>query len=68
MRRILKELNTSFQEIFDDVRKDMAISYLENSDLMQEEIAEKLGFSEASSFYRAFKKWTGKPPTAYRKS
>ncbi|BFM14495.1 ornithine utilization transcriptional regulator OruR [Maricurvus nonylphenolicus] len=68
MRRILKELNTSFQEIFDDVRKDMAISYLENSDLMQEDIAEKLGFSEASSFYRAFKKWTGKPPTAYRKS
>lgn len=68
MRRVLKELDTSFQSISDDVRRDMAISYLEASNLTQEEIAEKLGFSEASSFYRAFKKWTGNPPTAYRKS
>lgn len=66
LRRALKDLGTSYKEIFNNVRKEIAIRYLENSDLAMEDIAHLLGFSDSSSFYRSFKQWTNKAPTAYR--
>lgn len=66
LRRMLKELNTSYRDILNDVRKEIAIRYLQGSDLSMEHIAELVGFSDSSSFYRSFKKWTGKAPTSYR--
>jgi len=66
LRRRLKEEHTSYQEIKDGIRKDASIYYLSNPDLSIEEIALLMGFSEASSFHRAFKKWTGKTPSNYR--
>ena len=66
LRRRLKEENTSYQEIKDGIRKDASIYYLSKQDLSIEEIALLMGFSEASSFHRAFKKWTGKTPSNYR--
>ncbi len=67
LRRRLKEGNTSYQEIKDSIRKDASIHYLSKPELSIDEIALLMGFSEASSFHRAFKKWTGKTPSAYRR-
>ncbi|MGO1750312.1 MAG: AraC family transcriptional regulator [Marinobacter sp.] len=66
LRRRLKQENTSFQEIKDLLRRDMAIYYLGRQELSINDIAEKVGFTEPSTFHRAFKKWTGVTPGAYR--
>ena len=65
LRRHLHEEGTSFQELKDHLRRDLAIYQL-GSDLPIQRIAERLGFSEPSAFHRAFKKWTGLTPGAYR--
>lgn len=67
LRRRLKDGNTSYQEIKDAIRKDASVYYLSKPDLSIDEIALLMGFSEASSFHRAFKKWTGMTPSAYRR-
>lgn len=67
LRRRLKEANTSYQEIKDAIRKDASVYYLSKPELSIDEIALLMGFSEASSFHRAFKKWTGKTPSSFRK-
>jgi AraC-like DNA-binding protein len=67
LRRRLKEANTSYQEIKDSIRHDAAVYYLAKAELSIDEIALMMGFSEASSFHRAFKKWTGKTPAGYRR-
>jgi AraC-like DNA-binding protein len=67
LRRRLKEENTSYQQIKDDIRQDAARYYLTKEELSIDEIALMMGFSEASSFHRAFKKWTGQTPAAYRR-
>ncbi len=67
LRRRLKDANTSYQEIKDSLRKEASIYYLSKLELSIDEIALLMGFSEASSFHRAFKKWTGKTPSQYRR-
>jgi AraC-like DNA-binding protein len=66
LRRRLKEENTSYQEIKDHLRRDQAIYYLSRNDYPINEIAHLIGFTEPSTFHRAFKKWTGLTPGAYR--
>jgi len=66
LRRRLKEEGLSYQELKDQLRRDSALFYLERGDLSIQMVAEKLGFSEPSTFHRAFKKWTGMTPGAYR--
>lgn len=66
--RRLKQYNTSYQVILDEVRKELALEYLANSDILIDDIAYSLRFNDASSFYRAFKKWTGRTPRSYRMS
>ena len=67
LRRHLHKDGYSFQQLKDDIRRDMAIFFINSKDQSIEEIAFRLGFSEASTFIRAFKKWTGLTPLAYRK-
>ena len=66
LRRHLREEDTSFQEIKDHLRRDLAIYHLGRDELTINALAEQLGFSEPSAFHRAFKKWTGLTPGAYR--
>lgn len=63
----LKMEGESFSQIRDQVRKEIAIGYLKGSDEGICEIAFLLGFSEQSTFSKAFKQWTGLPPLQYRK-
>ncbi|MHA6493948.1 AraC family transcriptional regulator [Pseudomonas borbori] len=66
LRRHLREEGSSFQELKDHLRRDLAIYHLGRDELGIQDIAEQLGFSEPSAFHRAFKKWTGLTPGAYR--
>ncbi|MFZ5756646.1 MAG: AraC family transcriptional regulator [Pseudomonadota bacterium] len=66
LRRRLREEGASYQEIKDNIRRDAAIGYLARPQLSIMEIAQLMGFSEPSTFHRAFKKWTGLTPGAYR--
>ena len=63
--RRLKDEGVTFAEVHDDLRQRMAMEYLEGQKVTVNETAYLLGFSEASSFVRAFKRWTGLSPTAY---
>ena len=67
LRRRLLDDNTSFQRLKDEVRRDVSIEYLVNTNLPLEELAVRTGFVEVSAFHRAFKRWTGCAPGDYRK-
>jgi AraC-like DNA-binding protein len=64
-RKLLKE-NTSFKQLLNEIRRDLALQYIQDRSKTLTEISFMLGFSEASSFSRAFKTWTGKPPSEAR--
>lgn len=67
LRRRLHKEGYSFKQIKDDTRRDVAMFYIKQSALSVEEIALRLGFSEASSFIKSFKGWANVTPLAYRK-
>jgi len=64
--RRLELEGTSFKELLDDLRRRSALRYLAVSAFPISEIAFLLGFSHASAFHRAFKRWTGQTPVEYR--
>ena len=66
LKRSLSQHNTNYQEILDEVRKDLACTYLTKEDISIALIAEKLHFSQISNFRKAFKRWTGYTPQDYR--
>ena len=66
LHRRLEDERTSFRQIRDEVRRELASRYLMERRLTIGEIAFLLGFSEPSAFHRAFKRWTGHAPLAYR--
>jgi AraC-like DNA-binding protein len=68
MRRRLHEEGASYQSIKDQLRRDLAISYLSHSSRSVMDIALELGFSERSAFHRAFRKWTGAAPGEFRRT
>ena len=69
LQRTMSELGTSFQEIRDKGRRERALEIIDSDrSAPNEEIAELLGFSGATSFSRAFKRWTGVTPTEYRRN
>jgi AraC-like DNA-binding protein len=63
--RRLREEGTSFAEILDDLRRRMAADYLSARKISVNQTAYLVGFSEPSSFVRAFRRWTGKTPSAF---
>lgn len=62
----LTQAGTSFETVFQDTRKQMAIGYLRDTDMTLTDIAFLLGFSEQSAFTRAAQRWFDMPPSAYR--
>lgn len=66
LRRRLREEGASFRDVLADVRKSLALDYLERSSLSVAEIASLLGYEEPASFHRAFRKWTSEGPGGYR--
>ena len=68
LRRRLGEEGTTFRQVLDDVRRELAQGWLVQSEMAIGEVAFLLGFSESSNFHRAFKRWTGQTPDEFRRS
>ncbi|MBI3184330.1 MAG: AraC family transcriptional regulator [Myxococcales bacterium] len=68
LRRRLAEESTSFRELLDSTRAALGRSYVQDRRLPLTEVAFLLGFSEASAFHRAFKRWTRATPAAFRRN
>jgi AraC-like DNA-binding protein len=66
LHRRLDEEGTSFRRIVCAVRRELAERHLRDRRMMIAEVAFLLGYSEASAFHRAFKRWTGHSPQAFR--
>ncbi|MTJ80055.1 MAG: AraC family transcriptional regulator [Telmatospirillum sp.] len=67
LRNRLAEHKTSYRDIVNSVREQLACNYIRNTSLQLDEIAWRLGYSDSRSFRRAFFQWTGVPPNQYRK-
>lgn len=68
LQRRLQAEGISYQRLKDNLRRDMAINLLCQFNMTVTEVATLIGFQESSAFHRAFKKWTGVSPGAYRRS
>lgn len=68
LRRRLNELGTSFREILDDVRFGIAAERLHQRGTTNDSLAEMLGYADTANFRRAFKRWAGHSPRAYRRT
>lgn len=67
LARRLRKQERSFDGLLDEVRRERALQAVADRNGSLSEIAESLGFAEVSTFYRAFKRWTGLPPVRWRK-
>jgi len=67
LRRKLEQQKISYREILDEVKKEQVIELLQNGRVSVEYIASLMDYSDPANFRRAFKKWTGFSPAAYRK-
>ncbi|SPO65900.1 MULTISPECIES: AraC family transcriptional regulator [Pseudomonas] len=68
LRRKLAEEGTQFRAILNDTRRDLAMTYIRDTELAFGEIAYLLGFASAEAFQRAFKRWNGITPGEFRRS
>lgn len=68
LQRKLKEEGTSYDHVFQGVRRDLALQMITEKQLPIAQIAQFLGFSSPSNFGRAFKRWTGQTPAEFRHS
>jgi AraC-like DNA-binding protein len=66
LKRRLAELGTTFSELRDDQRRQRALLLLDDRNLSISDVATRLGYTELPNFTRAFRKWTGMTPAAYR--
>ncbi|MGF6393737.1 AraC family transcriptional regulator [Pseudomonas plecoglossicida] len=68
LHRRLAEHQRTYQSVLDEVRCALAKEFLQQSDMPMDDLAAQVGFSEAANFRKAFRKWTGLSPGAYRKA
>lgn len=67
LKRQLAAEGTSFSTLVDEVRYRHATSLLSRTDFTLEQIADELGYSDVANFSRAFKRWSGRSPSNWRK-
>jgi AraC-like DNA-binding protein len=68
LQRRLSDDNTTYKQVLDDTRRELAERFVRDDSLTLNEITYLLGFSEISSFSRSFKRWTGLAPSVYRRN
>jgi AraC-like DNA-binding protein len=68
LRRRLMDEGTSFQQVLNEVRANLAKEYLRNTRMNSDDIALALGFSDAANFRQAFRKWTQHSPSEFRRA
>jgi len=66
LQRYLQGNNTSFRQLVNECRHQLAQQYLQGNTFNIQQIATQLGFEEQSSFQKAFKSWQGCSPGVYR--
>lgn len=66
LRRQLRDENASFRQLTDEVCTYIAMKYLQETAMTNEDIAFALGFSDAANFRHAFRRWTKKTPREFR--
>lgn len=64
--RRLQDEGTTYQDVLDGLRREVAMTLLRTTRATQSEVAGKLGFAEIRSFQRCFRRWTGMTPGEYR--
>lgn len=68
LQRRLMAAGTGFRALCEEARRDLAGRYLTEGAMSLGEIAFRLGFDDANSFFRAFRRWTGMTPGDYRRA
>lgn len=68
LRRRLEAEGVSYRDVLADLRMRLAIEYLRKTRMTNEEIAGRLGYSDAANFRHAFQRWTGKSPSDFRRA
>ena len=66
LRRKLDDEQTSYRELVEEVRQTLAHELLKKAGMKMEEVAERLGYSDATSFAHAFRRWKGRAPSEFR--
>ena len=67
LQRRLAEENLTVSALVEEVRRELALGHLNDPTLGLSDIAFMLGYSDATSFQRAFRRWTGQAPATYRR-
>jgi AraC-like DNA-binding protein len=68
LKRRLAAEGTAYTSLLEEERRDRALRLLRSADLSIDEVAERVGYSDVTNFTRAFRRWTGTTPAAYRKA
>ncbi|WP_211472972.1 AraC family transcriptional regulator [Collimonas humicola] len=68
LRRYLDQYDTSFRALLEEIRQQLAKQYLLDPTLQLSDVAQLLGYSEQSTFQRAFLRWTGLTPNTYKRN
>jgi AraC-like DNA-binding protein len=67
LRRRLQAAGTRYQDLLDELRAQLARQYVQRPDADVTQVAIRLGFADPSTFYRAFKRWTGLTPAQFQR-
>ncbi|WP_369983161.1 helix-turn-helix domain-containing protein [Thalassolituus sp.] len=68
LQRRLRALGTTYQNLLDEARQGLSMKLICEGDMPLYEVAYKVGYTEPSAFYKAFRRWTGSTPGDYRQA
>ena len=68
LRRHLTAEGVTFRALLEEVRSTMAVELMTTASLTHEEIADRLGYADVTTFIEAFRRWKGMPPSEFRRS